>query len=234
MAKPLINISPLGSIYVLGIPLTGSVEYARKELAELNVQENQNCIYIENINISSDLPNFNTIIFSKSKEPVWQGRIDRIALHAFNLSRNECERVWDYFKSKYREMNLTYSQVDNGNTCSLKYETFLCQIELLKQFGVNTNPNICPVVISISSKYLHKDEYNGDLINSLFHNKIEYKSVSKMPNKIKSNKLAYLIVFIFSIITCFFLYLTALNGRYMKIDDYYLFDKWASKLIELQ
>ena len=55
-----------------------------------------------------------------------------------------------------------------------------------------------------------------------------------MPNKIKSNKLAYLIVFIFSIITCFFLYLTALNGRYMKIDDYYLFDKWASKLIELQ
>lgn len=185
MAKPLINISPLGSIYVLGIPLNGSVEYARKELAELNVQENQNCIYIENIIINSDLPIIGTIIFSKSKELACRGRIDRIHINASKLNINECEHLWKYFKSKLKEMNLTYTQEDEGNTCSLKYETKLCQIKLFKQFGVNTNPNICPFGIIITSKYLHQDEYNRNLINSLFHDKIEYTSSMKERPKVK-------------------------------------------------
>lgn len=109
MLKPLITISPLGSVYVLGIPLTCSVEFALKELSVLNVQENQNCVYVDKVSTNSELPKFN-IIFSKSRESAWQGRINRIAIHASDLNINECEKTWEYFKSLFKRMNLTYSQ----------------------------------------------------------------------------------------------------------------------------
>lgn len=52
-------------------------------------------------------------------------------------------------------------------------------------------------------------------------------------DKTKPNKLKYLFVSVFSIIICILLYLMALNGRYLKIEDYFLFDKWTSKFIVL-
>ena len=231
MAKPLITISPLGSVYILGIPLTGGVKFALNELSVYNVQENENCIYLANASVNPLLPKFN-IIFSKSKEPALQGRIDRIYIHAHNLNINECNRCWEYFKLLFRKMNLVYSQKNAECVCDLYYETRLCQIKVFKQFGLGDNPNICPFGISINSKYLHNEESNADLITALFHDKIEYTPMDDKPKKTTPNKLKYLFVFLFSTIICILLYLTALNGRYTKVENYYVFDKWTSKFIE--
>ncbi len=231
MMRPLINISPLGSLYVLGIPLAACVEYARRELAEHNVQENQNCIYLENLVVNSDLPQIDKIIFSKSKEPEWQGFIDSISIHIMPAI-NQCEHTWNYFKRLFKGMNLSYVEKNEGSVCTLTYKTRLCQISMLKQYGVNTNPNICPFCIRLSSQFLIQGRYDTTLIKGLFHDKIDYLTENMPTNSIKSINLKYILIFLFSIVLCMLIFLFALNGRYMKTEDCIVFDKWTSKYIE--
>ena len=101
-----VSISNIGSIRILDVPLGVGCDYVKKVLRTFDLQENNNCLYLENV-IIDNLPPIN-IHFNKDND----GCIDRIYIGQSQLNQKECDTLFKYFKTHLVEELNVFSDKD--------------------------------------------------------------------------------------------------------------------------
>ena len=211
----LVSISDIGSIRILNVPLGAKVEYARQALQVYNLQENDNCLYIEELSIGK-LPKIN-IHLSKSKD----NRIDRIYIGNSQLSQKESDLLYAFFKKTLSPLNIFSEKEDEIILTNL-----LHRVTIGKQKGINNNENRYPFFLHIIGRLMVCDERQlRDAMTQLYMGKKEVKQ-----QKEKSVRTLRVLLIVIALA---FAYLFALNGRYEPVGQHgtIIFDKWTQKAI---
>lgn len=219
--KDLIRISKYGSISVLGVSLGCNLKTAIDILEGYGLMQNERSLYIKELSYEN-LPTFKVSFMLDSDKCV-----SEIMINSSSLGQIECARLYDYFLNYLG----TFNKFSEESTESVKRDVFVNElhgVELVRQNGLGSNPNVYPFIFDIQGRLL---TCNKNQIRSLYTNKesviVPKKSV--IDNNILSKKNIWIAIAFVSILVCLYLYLS--NYRYMKVDDYYIFDKWTGKVI---
>lgn len=221
-----VSVSDTGSIRILNIPLCADIEFVKRTLKPFEIQENENCLYLENVSFDN-LPKLN-IHFSKDKE----SRINKIYIGQSNLNQKECDLVFDYFKGRFNGLNM-FSEKKAEFTTEVVLSNELHKVDMGKQKGLSGDENKYPFYMHIIGR-LVASENEKELkhsIRQLYFNKghMNFKS-NKLFSHIQIWQTIKVLLCAFALLIA---YLFTLNGRYKQFDDGYLIiDNWTGKVYE--
>lgn len=220
-----ISSNIFGSIRVLDIPLGCNVDAAKSKLNRFDVHENENCIYVDEVTID-DQPEKFQVTYGKAKNSNYIKYI-RISTHT---TKQKSKQIWAKFRTIFETMGLCLSIKDQTiYVLTAIGSTAVCNIEIGRQFGLGEQyPNTCPFWVRIKSD-LFSDNTENNLsptMKNLFFSRD--KSLPKHNNSLWR----YLILILAVILISFIAYFQAINNRYIRINEYTVFDKWSAKYID--
>lgn len=227
--KPYISISTMGAIRVLGIPLGEKISMVKDILPEcVLIDDNANCIRIRT-NSFDNLPTLD-ITFRKDVED----RIDEIRIGNPRLNQKECDKVYDYFKSKLYELNIVSEKTD-GKCTTLELSNLLHKVYMFKQAGLGDDENKFPFFLTINGRLLmrnsihfkNNEQQQKTAIRELYYHTSNRKQITTtLQMNINAFYIIKIVIVIAAIIIC---YLFALNGRYSENYNGFCMDKWTKK-----
>lgn len=219
--KSFVSISDIGSIRILNIPLGVDRDYVRKTLRQFDLQENNNCLYLDNVSIDN-LPPLN-IHFNVDKE----GNINRIYIGQSQLNQKECDIVFNYFKKQLCDKFNVFSEKEEEIVLS----NSLHRVSIGKQKGLSENENKYPFFLHILGRLMGKNEPELKYAMKQLYLERGIVHKNKPHRSIQITQTIKVLLFVFALIVAF---LFALNGRYMSVKTGFYFDKWTKTLLEVE
>lgn len=213
-----VSISNIGSIRILDVPLGVGCDYVKKVLRTFDLQENNNCLYLENVSIDN-LPPIN-IHFNIDKD----GRIDRIYIGQSQLNQKECDLLFRYFENKLSTLNLFSKKEDE-----VVMSNSLHRVTIGKQRGIGDNENKYPFFLNILGRLMGSNEPQLKYAMRELYLERGLKPTNKSKKHISMLQVVKLLFLVLALIVA---YLFALNGRYAPAGERGMFiDKWTKTLI---
>lgn len=214
-----VSISNIGSIRILDVPLGVGCDYVRKVLKTFDLQENNNCLYLENV-IIDNLPPIN-IHFNKDND----GCIDRIYIGQSQLNQKECDALFKYFKTHLVEELNVFSDKDE----ELELSNYLHRVCIGKQKGIGNDENKYPFFLHIAGRLMGKNEPELKYAMKQLYLERGIRPTNKPHTRISVSRTIKVLFLILTLIVAF---LFALNGRYTPAGEKGAFmDKWTKTLI---
>lgn len=213
-----VSISNIGSIRILDVPLGVRCDYVKKVLRTFDLQENNNCLYLENV-IIDNLPPIN-IRFDKDNDDC----IDRIYISQSRLNQKERDALFKYFKTHLvGELNI-FSDIDE----ELVLSNHLHRVIIGRPRGIGNDENRYPFFILIKGTLMGKNEPELKYAMKQLYLERGIRPTNKPHARITISQVMKILFFILALIVAF---LFALNGRYAPAGELWFMDKWTKILI---
>lgn len=214
-----VSISNVGSIRILNVPLGVGCDYVKKVLRTFDLQENNNCLYLENV-IIDNLPPIN-IHFNKDNDNC----INRIYIGQSKLNQKECDTLFKYFKMHLMEELNVFSDKEE----ELILTNSLHRVNIGRQRGIGNNENKYPFFLHIQGRLMGKNEPELKYAMKQLYLERGIRPTNKPHTRIQITQTIKVLFFVFALIVAF---LFALNGRYMRVGERgFVMDKWTKTLM---
>lgn len=178
-----INISIYGSVKVLGVALNESIYYTRKILNEqgLSIQEPDDCSICVSSKCTQNLPVLD-VRFSYITQRLHQNYPEKLFAHQIDisqtgLSKQDCDRCFDFFKNKFQDFYLDRKSSDGE---FIYVFNALCLVTISKQYVKNKGYTFFS---RIRGKYIFPINYEKESMTlRLFHlySQTGYKDVKRL------------------------------------------------------